>query len=144
MKKLITVILIIVLAMHGMAYADNIDKRIVGYWYFFVDGDFYPEYMQNFGDYDYSLIAYFFSKDGFVFLLENDMKDNVATPTFISCGKWKKIGLDKYSAQIMGFGDCEIIVEDNKNMYLTSQQVNNVKMHLRGIFPFDPYSDYSY
>lgn len=145
MKKLITIILILSLIPLTVAHA--IDRsRIVGYWYTFIDGDYNPEMMINFNDCDYVLSAYFFSKDGYVMLLENDIKDNKAIPTFTSCGKWeaKKNSYSKFSAQILGLGDCEISVEEGGNMYITVPSQNNLKIHLRMIFPFSPYTDYSF
>ena len=142
MKKLITIILILALAVQCVAYAE--DDSIVGYWYFYVDRDAYPEYMANLGDYDYVLIAYFFSKDGVVFLLENDIKGGSSTPSFISCGKWEQSEDGKYSAQMIGLGTCEITVKDNNDMYLSLPQSNNIKMRLRRMFQFNPYTDYIY
>ena len=144
MKKLLAIILILALLLPAAAGA-LVRDRIVGYWYIFIDGDHYPEFMANYGDYNYVLSAYFFSSDGFIMLLENDMKDNAATPTFITCGKWEKekMGIDTYHYQIMGMGEGTIKIEDNGNMYMAiPNNPTNLSLHLRMIFPFSPYSDY--
>ena len=143
MKKLVTIILILALLLPAAAGALGKNDRIVGFWYMFMDGTYYPEVAASYGGYDYALSAYFFSPDGTISLLENDIKDGVATPTFMSCGKWEKSGFNKYSAQILGIGDCTIDIEDNGNMYLTLLSTK-MKVHLRLMIYADPYRDYSY
>ena len=143
MKKLITIILILALLLPAAAGSIGNNDRIVGYWYMFLDGTYYPEVAVNYGGYDYALSAYFFSPNGTISLLENDIKDGAATPTFTSCGKWEKSGFNKYSAQILGLGDCSIDIEDNGNMYLTLS-ATKMKVHLHMIIYANPYTDYSF
>ena len=144
MKKLITIIMILATLLPAAALAIDRDI-IVGYWYMFIDGDFYPEFMANFGDYDYILSAYFFAEDGTIYLLEADMKDGSASPAFVSCGKWKKVkGIRTYSYKIMGLGEGTLKVEEGGDMYLGIPGSDSASMHLRKISPFSPYTDYKY
>ena len=143
MKKLLAIVLILTLILPTAALAVERD-RIIGYWYMNVDNDYYPEFMANIGDYDSALSAYYFTKSGRIMLLENDMKDDSATPTFASVGTWEKVGnkMDTYNCQIFGLGACTIDVKDDESMGLTNGE--NITLTLWRMKIFNPYSDISY
>ena len=136
-------ILILALALPVAATA-TVSDLIVGYWYMFIDNDTYPEMMQNLGDYDYVLSAYLFTEDGTIYSLENYIKDGKSTPTFLSCGTWEKAkGIRNYTYKMMGVGEGTIHVEEGGDMYLSTHD-GQMYTHLRMIFRFNPYSDFSF
>lgn len=141
MKKLLAIILILAMLLPSAVLAADPDQ-IVGYWYFYLDGNKYPELMKNLGDYDSLIDMYYFAEDGTVMVLENAMKDTSGTPKFTSQGKWEKI-LFGYNFSIIGLGDGKVTVKDD-SMELTLPNYNGLKMRLRKIIQFDPYSDYFY
>ena len=140
MKKLFAFLLAMCLLLPAAGFAESRD-HLVGCWVFLVDGEKYPEFMQNFGDYDSMMAIYYFLSDGTVMLLENDMKNKTAQPVFASVGKWEKAG-DDYRCSIIGLGDCGIRFWAESIM-LSPDQTPGISMKLRYIRPFDPYSDYS-
>ena len=141
MKKLITLILILALALPAVAMADDVDP-IVGGWYLFYDNTKYPEMSSNFGNYDYVFSVYFFSQDGTVYLLESDIKDGTSTPVFMSAGSWKKTeGLRRYAYKLIGFGEGIIQLKESGEMYLSAQD-QSVYLHMRWVSPFNPYQDF--
>lgn len=141
MRKLITMILILALALPALTLAEEPDP-IVGCWYTFIDNSRYPELMKNYGDYDYVLSAYLFAEDGKIYLLENDVKDGAATPVFYCCGAWDKAqDIRKYNYKIMGIGEGTIRLEEGGDMYLI---MGDLSLHFRMMFPFSPYRDMSY
>ena len=143
MKKLIAVVLILALLLPAGALASSNDL-IIGFWYLLVDNGRYPELMKNYGDFDYVLSAYLFSEDGNIYLLESDIKDGAATPIFSCCGTWEIAqGIRKYSYQMMGLGQGSIRLEEGGDMYISVQN-DSFSLHLRMMFPFNPYLDYVY
>lgn len=140
MRKLITVILVLALLLPALALAEQ--DPIVGYWYAYYDGAVYPEFMQSFGNYDSAISLYYFAENGSIILLENDMKDGSATPTFTSCGKWEK-KLFSYNFSIIGLGEGTIELQTD-TMKIAPSSYNGMKMTLRKIISFNPYKDFSY
>lgn len=140
MRKLFAFLLAVCLLLPACAPAEDRDP-IIGCWAFLVDGEKYPEFMQNFGDYDSMMAIYYFLSDGTVMLLENDMKDKAAQPVFASVGVWEKTG-DVYSCSIIGLGSCSLSFWA-ESLMIAPEQNPGVSMKLRLIRPFNPYSDYS-
>lgn len=142
MKKLITLLLILALALPALALAEEPDP-IVGGWYLFHDNSKYPEMASNFGNNDYVFSIYFFSTDETVYLLESDIKDGASTPVFMSAGTWQKAeGELKYNCKLIGFGEVIIQLTKSGEMYLASQ--SGVYLHMKWAFPFNPYEDFVY
>jgi hypothetical protein len=143
MKKIITIILILALIIPTVSMAVSRD-RIIGYWYMNVDNDYYPEFMANYGDFDSAFSAYYFTKSGRVMLLENDVKDDSGTPSFLSVGTWEKVKnkMDTFSCQIIGIGEGTIVIKDNESMELTNSQKTTFRLWRMRIF--NPYSDITY
>lgn len=136
MKKLFVVFLalLLLLSFSVVSYADS----CIGYWYMYVDGSQYPEFMANYGNFDSVLSLYYFSESGKIFLLENDMLNESATPSFVCCGKWEKDDSSyKYSLFGIGEGTFSAIAT-----LMKLDSPNSYSMILRRVVPFDPYKDY--
>ena len=141
MKKVFAFLLAVCLLLPAFAPAEDRDP-IVGCWYMLVDGEKYPEFMANFGNYDSMLSIYYFLSNGTVTLLENDVAGGSSQPTYTSVGRWKKDG-DSYQCSIMGIGNCTITFWAESAM-LATESTPGVSMKLRLLRPFNPYSDYSF
>ena len=139
MKKLLVLILALVLLCPS-AIAADVDP-VVGYWYMYVDGKQYPEYMANIGNYDSVADLYYFSESGTVSLLENAIVSASATPTFKNCGKWKK-NMFSYKYSIFGFGDGSFSLDgDLMKLQFSTPPIT---LLLRRLVPFNPYKDFVY
>lgn len=139
MKKLFAFILVLAFLFPSFAFAEDTDP-LVGYWYIFVDLQVYPEMTTTFGDYDNMLSVYYFDPTGIIYLLENDVKDGAATPSFTGSGRWKKAD-SGYNVSIIGIGETTL------NFYGPSAYLripgSSISMKLRNLTRFNPYKDYS-
>lgn len=136
MKRLFVALLsfLLLLSFSVSTYADS----CVGYWYMYIDGSQYPEFMANYGNFDSALSLYYFSESGKIFLLENDMLNESATPSFVCCGKWENDGpSNKFSLFGVGEGTCSAVATLMKLDY-----PNSHSLFLRRVVPFNPYKDY--
>ena len=139
MKKLLSIILILALLLPAAAPADSPDP-IIGCWYMYIDGEKYPEFLQNIGTYDSTMSIYYFRSDNTIALLENDIVYGAAQPTYASVGRWEKSG-DGYRCSIIGLGECTVTLWAESAMVAPDQN-QGVSMKIRKIVPFNPYKDY--
>ena len=139
MKKLIALILILALALPAAALAASKRDPIIGYWYIFLDVVQYPELKSSLENYDHGISMYYFDDSGIIYLLENDVKDCVSTPSYASTGKWEKTG-SGYNVSILGIGETTLSLDgDAALLKLPSYPLS---MKLRKIYTFNPYTDY--
>lgn len=139
MRKLFAFLLAVCLLLPACAPAEDRDP-IVGCWYMYIDGEKYPEFMQNYGKFDTALSVYYFLSGGTIMLLENDVVNGSSQPTFASVGKWEKSG-DGYQCSIFGLGTCTLTLLAESAM-LSPESYSGLSMKLRQIRLFNPYSDY--
>ena len=139
MKKVLALILILAVLVPAAALSDR--DPILGCWYIFIDSGLYPEIAGNMSGYDNALSLYYFTEDGIIYILENDVKDNMSTPLFQGNGKWTKSG-NEYSYSLIGIGEGKLVIKDD---ILEIWNPNGeAAMKLRRIVPFNPYADYVY
>lgn len=141
MKKLLILFLFLSLLCSSAVASDR--DPIVGEWYMLVDGDLYPEFVVNFGDYTKLIIVYSFLADGSIMITENDISAETNNVYYTSSGKWEK-KLSGYNYSIFGIGPGELKL-DGDTLLLSSKTGNvTVSTRLRRMIPFDPYNDYVY
>jgi hypothetical protein len=138
MKKLLAVILILALLLPAFVLAET--DPIVGYWYMYIDMKAYPELVTMFGDYDHILSMFYFDESGFIYQLENDVKDRKSTPYFTSGGKWEKSAAG-YNVSIIGIGETTMIVDGDTA--LLKNKYASIYLKVRKLVPFNPYTDFS-
>jgi len=137
MKRLITIILILVMVVPAAALADEQDP-IVGTWYMYCDVPGSPM-ESSYPDLDSSLILFTFDKSGNIFYIELDYKGTTVTPNDrIIAGKWKKNG-STYKVSIIAGGVSDAFI---KNGMLHAAVFNSdLYMVLRKLEPFDFYTE---
>ena len=139
MKKLITLILILVLALPAAAGAEDTDP-IVGCWYSLYDKSVVPEMAPLFDDMDYNVTIFFFASNGSVYALVNQIKDYSGSPLFGPMGKWeKKDGIYSYNLMALGSGSCYM---DDDGLWLNVNDMYDV--NYKKMDPFSPYTGYRY
>lgn len=140
MKRLITLILILALAVPALTFAED-KEPIIGCWYLFFDSKVTPEFASAFENYDYIIAVYTFLEDGTIACTENDVKNGSGTPLFSAAGKWEKDG-SKYKCSIIGFGEGSSYVEEDALFIQT--QTPNTYLKLHKLIPLNPYADYEF
>jgi hypothetical protein len=136
MKRILVLILSLVLLFSSSSFASD-SYAIAGYWYMYVDGNQYPEFMANIGNYDNTISLYYFSDSGKIFLLENDMLNESATPSFSCVGKWEKVQYS-YKYNLIGIGEGTLTIAANMMKIVMP---SSYSMVLRRVIPFDPYKN---
>lgn len=139
MKKLLTIILIIALALPAAALADS--DPIVGSWYMYMDVKTFPELKNLYMDSDYFIMIFNFMENGTILAHEIVITDNVSTPNTYPAGKWEK-DENGYKYSIIGVGQNRILLE-NGYLYLKSgDNEYNIYMKFSPLEKFNPYVDF--
>ena len=137
MKRLITIILILALAVPAAALADDRDP-IVRAWYMYYNKLDAPEMESAFKGIDQQSGIYFFYEDGIIYISSIAISKKDGTPGYLSCGKWEKVN-GKYNVSIMGIGQGEALIEGD-NLLVNIQ--DNYYFILHKLIPINPFTDY--
>ena len=136
MKKLITVILILALAVPIAASADDQDP-IIGCWYMCIDAKDSSQDVIDEG-YLYEPTIFLFTPGGQILFQRTEFKESSGTVTDVTyIGKWSKKD-DKYFVSIISVGENEALLYDN----VLAACVLNPKQYilLQRMIPFDVYN----
>ena len=114
MKRLLALFLVFVFVLPVCAFADQ--DPIIGCWYMFVDVNETSKELIEQG-YVFSLLLFYFAKDGDIYYQEIDFKDSTSeADTLNKLGKWERKG-SGYSLSIYGVGVNDSFI-DNDQMYV--------------------------
>lgn len=134
-RTIVLVLLICSLCTFAIAETDP----AIGAWYFMFDFHVYPEFKENFGDYDIMLSTLVFLEDGTIVELDNTLSGKTPTQEASVYGRWEKKN-GKYNYKLLGLGEGNFTIDDDK-MYIDVG--NGIKMLLHKVITFNPYKDYT-
>ena len=138
MKRLLTIILILVLILPATTIAEK--DPVVGSWYLLFDKSEYPEMASTFGDADVAFSIYWFTENGTIMSTELSVIGDNGTANYVTAGRWVKED-SGYKYSIIGFGEDKAVVEGD-NMFLSIPDTEGLYMMMRRMVPFNPYKDY--
>ena len=137
MKKLITVILILALAVPIVASAGDQDP-IIGCWYMYLDAkDMSQDYIDE--GYLYELLILVFTPGGQILCQKSEFKESSGTVSDINyVGKWNKND-NEYIISIISVGENVAILKDNilaACIFNSNQYVLLQKMHQFDVYNY--------
>lgn len=139
MKRLIAIVLIIC-SLSVFAYAET--DPAIGMWYYLLDNNLYPEFVSNFGDFNYMLIALAFLDNGTIIEFDSTVTDGSPSQECSLTGRWSKDG-DTYKYSLFGIGEGTFTIDgDNLYMHITTEGVS-FTMRYHRIITLNPYTDYT-
>lgn len=138
MKKMLTIVLILTLAVPAAALADDQDP-IVGCWYMCIAAKDLPGGIVD-EEYIYSPMIFVFTPGGQILVQETDFTESSGTAGTVSnAGKWEKTEDGKYITSVIAIGENEAMLDSD---ILAACVLNSsTYVLLRRMIPFDIYNE---
>lgn len=139
MKKLISIILVVMLIFPTTVLSETESDPIIGVWYLYANLTTYPELNTGHYDMDSTLMLFYFLSSGSIMTLTLNTKDGVGTPQYMAAGKWEK-NKDTYLISIIGSGTGKGYIKANELVAQIAGENGSYGL-LRKMIEFNPYTD---